>query len=129
MEDCNGSDSYVLLQIYHLGCHDDQPWQKQSSIAVNQVITHTISHFTSSCMEKNTIFHHFQWKIVMDLTHMYCFRYIIRMSFMMTLLGNNNHPLPSIRVIRHTISHFTSSCMETNMITLLTTSNGILSWI
>jgi hypothetical protein len=39
---------------------------------------------------------------------------------MMTILGKNNHPLPSIGVITHTISQFTSSYMEKNMKALST---------
>jgi hypothetical protein len=47
----------------------------------------------------------------------------------MTVLGKNNHRLPSIGVITHTISQFTSSCIEKNMITHSTTSSGTISWI
>jgi hypothetical protein len=47
----------------------------------------------------------------------------------MTVLGKINYPLPSIGVIAHTISQFTSSCMEKNMITHSTTASGTLSWI
>jgi hypothetical protein len=48
---------------------------------------------------------------------------------MMTVLENINHPLPSIGVIAHTISQFTSSCMEKNMIAHSTTFIGTISWI
>jgi hypothetical protein len=47
---------------------------------------------------------------------------------MLTYLGKNNHPLPSIGVVTHTISQLTSSCMEKNITTLSTASNGTLSW-
>jgi hypothetical protein len=42
---------------------------------------------------------------------------------MMTVLGKNNHPLPSIGVITHLFSLFASRCMEKNMVTLFTTFN------
>jgi hypothetical protein len=48
---------------------------------------------------------------------------------MITVLGKNNHQLPSIGLIAHTISQFTSSCMEKNMIAHSTTSSGTISWI
>jgi hypothetical protein len=44
----------------------------------------------------------------------------------MAVLGNINHPLPSIGVIPHTISQFTSSCIKKNMIAHSTTSSGTI---
>jgi hypothetical protein len=46
---------------------------------------------------------------------------------MMTVRENINHPFPSIGVMAQTISQFTSSCMEKNMIAHSTTASGTLS--
>jgi hypothetical protein len=85
------------------------------------VITQTISQFTSSCTEKNMITHCTTSSGTLSWIHYW--------DVVMTVLGKINHPLPSIGVMPHNISHFTSSRMEKNMITHSTTSCATLSWI
>jgi hypothetical protein len=66
-----------------------------------------------------------------DYNHFHCCpcHHKVTKDLMMTVLGKNNHPLPSNGVITHTIPQSPSSCRKKNMILLSTTANGSLSWI
>jgi hypothetical protein len=99
------------------------PGKISQSLPSIGVIAYRISQFTSSCTEKNMITHSTTASetIYGSDAHLLLQRH--HKDVMTTAFGNINHPLPSIGMIAHTISQFTSSCMEKNTIAHSTTSS------
>jgi hypothetical protein len=79
MEHYHGFDTHVLLWVHLLDVMMTLLGMNNHRLPLIGVITHTIMQSTSSIMKENMIMLRFLWNIIMDLMHMYYFRYLIRM--------------------------------------------------